>query len=56
VVIVQPAFGLNLLLRFEGTKFKQLVHKQLLLAQILWLCLKGCTIPSLSSCVAAKNM
>ncbi len=56
VIIVQPAFGLNLLLWFEGLKINQYLRKQLLSAQILWLCPKGNTIPYLSSCVAAKNM
>jgi hypothetical protein len=56
VVIVQPAFGLNLLLWFEGLKINQYLRKQLLLARMLWLCPKGNTIPYLSSCVADKNM
>jgi len=56
VVIVQPAFRLILSLRFEGLKINQHFIKQLLLTQMLWLCPKGCTIPYLSSCVAAKNM
>ena len=56
VVIVQPAFGLILLLGFDGAKINQLLLKAALLPQKLWLCPKGNTIPYLSSCVLAKNM
>jgi hypothetical protein len=56
VVIVQPAFGLILLLGFDGAKINQLLLKAALLPQKLWLCAKGDRIPSLSSCAVNKNM